>query len=581
MVQGRVRVAADREIIIPGGQDIALRVRIVIAREQVLVHGDHKVFGSAGLEDAGLPESHELDGGFLDLPRFFVVPVRGARVELHGTFARGAAGVLHPHRHGINMVPSLSDVRDLFGEVRVGKAVAEGIAHFPRVFPAAVKRGTDGRSRARVPHHGVRVAGLIVLVPDVNALLLHADVRRGLRVVRDDPGGIVSRVPEVRPLGGIPGGVHDGRGRQRIRGKCVHQPAGGVRPVLRGQEVHDAGKAGQADRADVHARVHGVLLDPPELQRVGRVDQDNDFPEALLRNKVHHGLLVRLQRKGIHHFRIRLELPVPAVGGHVPGLVDAHVRAFSGAPLDDHDRDVLIAIEGAGIRFIEGDRLFELVGEPGLVGAFPGGIGVDQRGIDGEPGVLHGLLEVHDPLRVVVGDARTGGRCPVQRAVNRTPDQGYVFLGGGVQRKRGLPVHHAVFQQHRPFLGFQYRLRFRSRFKRLQVLRGDRPEIRLEVFRILLDIGRLLHDAGLDPERGIDDMRVLGQDHIREHGKYRQRREQSGQAAPYACVFHLCSFPGRISHLRNGRIRDSPTWAARSGPRPWSGRSCPPWAPPR
>ena len=415
-----VGVGGGGEVVGPRLQDIGTRAVGVVGRQVPPVHGDLQGLGLTGLQNAGLAEAHQLDGRLLHAVLPVVVGVRTLGIDLHGLFARHAAGVGDGDGHAHKTAHGLRQPKIAVLKGSVAQPVAEGEGH---VIGIGIVPGISST------HDLILVPGLVVLVADVDALLVD---HIGL--------GVVGNLPLHIAL--VHGGhkVGHGGGREIVIAVGIGQAAGGVPPPR--QDIRHGVDAGDAHIADPQAGVHPILVVFQEvhLEGVGGVEQ-------------HHDLLDRPRR--LHIRQVLHHLPLILVQGQVVGLPEGQINALAPHAGEHHDGRVAILGHGAlhligvnapgGLPHRRGGGKAAAVPYVVLAGAL--GIEVPQRAVDGQAGFLQrgfqvvggGGVDIARPGTAVHQIHRGGGEAADLRALSQGKG---VFL---IQEKgRPLRLHPAA-----------------------------------------------------------------------------------------------------------------------------------------
>ena len=292
-------VRADGEVVVARVHDEGLGVLAVVAGQQAHVHIHGNGLALAGLQGVGLFVVHQLQGGLFNAVLLVVVGVGCAGVQLHDSLAGHIAGVGGGHGHGSGALVAGDDhaVQGLL-KGGVAQAVAEGIDHLVVVAPGAIGGGNGavgvGVSTGRgvgtaVAQHDVRIAGLVVTVAGVDALVLdQVGVDAGaLSKVRSVCPGDVAKVLHGRSQGAV---LDEGIA-QVCRGSH-----GAVQHVGHGVEAVSAGVAHPQDGVNV-----GVVLQVCDLHGVGSIDQHDDLVEIGLCFLDHgHFFITQAQDVSVH-----------------------------------------------------------------------------------------------------------------------------------------------------------------------------------------------------------------------------------------------------------------------------------------
>ena len=220
----------------------------VVGGKLGLVEGHGELLALAGLQQLGLGVAHQLHRGLLDAVGAVVVRVGALRVELDHVLAGHVTGVGDGHlgRAGLAR-PARGEVRPVKGGV--AEAKAKRIADLVGIGEVA---------GVALAQDAVLVAGLVVAVPDVDALLV-AHV-----VVLGEVAGLVKVLVVAEVLGGraLAGVGHVG----------VNGAAGGVDLAREdaAQGLHAVGARGGDDQ---HGLDVGEVRQPVQLN--GRVGVDH------------------------------------------------------------------------------------------------------------------------------------------------------------------------------------------------------------------------------------------------------------------------------------------------------------------
>ena len=160
-----VGVSGGGQVVVAGIQNVGARAVGVKAGQLTPVHRHGDGLTLAGLEQAGLAKAHQLHGGLFHAVFPVVVGVGGLCVDLHRLLAGHIAGVGDTNRHKV-LIPVTVILHIEIGVFKagVGQSVAEGERHHAVVIKVARVAGA---------HDGVLIAGLIVFVADVDALVIN------------------------------------------------------------------------------------------------------------------------------------------------------------------------------------------------------------------------------------------------------------------------------------------------------------------------------------------------------------------------------------------------------------------------
>ena len=186
--------------------------------------------------------------------------VGGGDVQLGDLFAGDRSRVRDSdvHAHCVRVHDNLAQ---LLGEGGVAESVAEGELH-----------------GAGVAGFVPEVVRLVVPVADVDALGVVDEVDAGGVHHLIEGRGVRTRGVGVGCVGVVEGSEVALRGvGEKVVGPGVHRPAGRV--DLTGQQFADGSEARLAGPADPHDGVDRHLVDPPEFEDVGKVQQHDHLAE--------------------------------------------------------------------------------------------------------------------------------------------------------------------------------------------------------------------------------------------------------------------------------------------------------------
>ena len=219
IVHSLMCAVADGEPVVTGIENVAAlgTGRVVsggIPAGHILhVSGDGHGLGGTGRKLGGLAVVQQLDGSLLNTVLLVIIGVGQADIELHNILAGHAAGVLDGHVRGDGLVFKVN-IQVIEGLLKGGVAqtIAERIGNLIVIAPAAVCGRTDCRIGIALPHDGVKIAGLVVFVADVDVLgldngIVHADVGVGVGPLQ---------ITEILGAGGV--GILDGIGIGQMTG---------------------------------------------------------------------------------------------------------------------------------------------------------------------------------------------------------------------------------------------------------------------------------------------------------------------------------------------------------------------------
>ena len=183
---------ADSEPVVTGIENVAaLGTGCVVsggipAGHILHISGDGHGLGGTGRKLGGLAVVQQLDGSLLNTVLLVIVGVGQADIELDNILTGDAAGVGDCDLGGDGLAAEVN-VQRIEGLLKgsVAQTIAERISNLIVIVPAAVRGGTDRRIGIALPHDGVKIAGLVVFVADVDVLgldngIVHADVRVGV-----------------------------------------------------------------------------------------------------------------------------------------------------------------------------------------------------------------------------------------------------------------------------------------------------------------------------------------------------------------------------------------------------------------
>ena len=264
-----VCTVADGEVVVTGIENVAAlgTGRVVgggIPAGHILhVSGDGHGLGGTGRKLGGLAVVQQLDGSLLNTVLLVIIGVGQADIELHNILTGDAAGVLDGHVRGDGLVFKVN-IQVIEGLLKrgVGQTVTERVRNLVVVVPCAAGGGTDGGGGVALPHDGVKIAGFVVFVADVDVLgldngIVHADVGVGIGPLQ---------VAEVLCSGRVC--VLD-----RI---SIGQMAGGADRT--GENVGHTVEAVAARQADLQDGVNtDVVLDLLHLHGAGIIQQNDDL----------------------------------------------------------------------------------------------------------------------------------------------------------------------------------------------------------------------------------------------------------------------------------------------------------------
>ena len=182
IVHCRVRVLRHRDQIFAGIVDIGAPAVRVKRAQRLFAHDQLYPLVLARLDRPCLVKARQFHGRRFHIDFQAVLAVRLLHIELDDLPAFPVTRIVDVGRDLVSLFAGRHlHVPELEG--RVGEAVAEGIRHFLVIVEIAPRRCAE---------HGVFVPGLIVPVPDINALLVDQVFPAVLRLAV--PHGIISEV---------------------------------------------------------------------------------------------------------------------------------------------------------------------------------------------------------------------------------------------------------------------------------------------------------------------------------------------------------------------------------------------------
>ena len=275
-----------------------------------------------------------------------IIGVGQADIELHNILTGDAAGVLDGHVRGDGLVFQI-DIQVVEGLLKrgVGQTVTERVSNLVVVVPCAAGGGTDGGGGIALPHDGVKVAGLVVFVADVDVLgldngIVHADVGVGVGPLQ---------IAEILGAGGA--GVLDGIG--------IGQMAGGADRT--GENVGHTVEAVAARQADLQDSVNtDVVLDLLHLHGAGIIQQNDDL--AAVGRLGGDGCIDKVALVVGQAQRVGLVQVLGGINTGGAGVVAAVFRGGAGNR-DDHDIVVIHAVLPSGVLAVHRGLARLLAGE--------------------------------------------------------------------------------------------------------------------------------------------------------------------------------------------------------------------------
>ena len=456
-------VAADGEVVIARIDDVGAGAVCVIHAH--IFFGDGKLhhFRLARLEEVRLAEGDQFRGRFFDGVLLIVIGIRGLHVDLYHLFARRIARVSDLDGDGEGVVARVQREVGIL-ELRIREAEAEGIDD--RLFIVVIA----GVARA---HHFVGIAGLVILVADVDVFRVVVIVLSRLFVnVRE------GEIAEVDHGGGGEIVVYIG----------VYQPA--RRVVFAAQQFGDGAQALLAART--HPEDGYVFIQQrAALHGVHGVEQDDDFIEVFQCRADEGHLVVAEFQHGL----------IGVFDGGSPDVV-----AFLAHAADEDDGGVVIVFP----RIVLGGGVCGKRGLADVVAALARGalarafeVEIEHDGVDGKARVFKHFL--HGRFQRGI-DGRRAAAADVEGAV----------CTGRAEQRDALCVFEGqvlVLQQH---AALRLYLLGEHRFVRLQffqtVVIGLIVDAVDGIFFVVYHLIRFL------PQIDCDDLRVLQQHGRRQNG---------------------------------------------------------------
>ena len=275
-----------------------------------------------------------------------IIGVGQADIELHNILTGDAAGVLDGHVRGDGLVFKVN-IQVVEGLLKrgVGQTVTERVSNLVVVVPRAAGGGADGGGGITLPHDGVKIAGLVVFVADVDVLgldngIVHADVGVGVGPLQ---------IAEILGAGGA--GVLDGIGIGQMTGGAdrTGEDVGHAVEAVAARQTHLQDGVNTVIVLDL-LHLHGadVIQKDDDLAAVGRLGGDGCIDEVAL-------VVGQAQRVGL----------VQVLGGintGGAGVVAAVFRSRAGNR-DDHDIVVIHAVLPACILTVQCSLTRLLAGE--------------------------------------------------------------------------------------------------------------------------------------------------------------------------------------------------------------------------
>src|SRR5699024_7084230 len=210
-----VGIRCGSQVVVPCLDDIGTDAVSIKGSNVAALDHDVQRLRCTGSQFRGLAEAYQGDGGFLNAVFLVVVGVGALGVDLHRFLARvGIAGVGDGDCH-VELVGHcvISHLHVAVSKVGVAQAVAKGERHGVGI---GIVAGVAGA------HDHIFVAGLIILVSDVNAFLID-HIGAGicgddaLRVALVGDGGEV--LHGGRRIVVVAVGIHQAAGRVDVAGK--------------------------------------------------------------------------------------------------------------------------------------------------------------------------------------------------------------------------------------------------------------------------------------------------------------------------------------------------------------------------
>ena len=352
IVHGLVCAVADGEPVVTGIENIAaLGTGCVVsggipAGHILHIRGDGHGFGGTGRKLGGLAVVQQLDGSLLNAVFLVIIGVGQADIELHNILSGYAAGVGDCDLGGDGLAAEVNAQR-IEGLLKgsVAQTIAERIGDLIVIVPAAVRGGADCRIGIALPHDGVKIAGLVVFVADVDVLrldqgIVHVDVRVGVGPLQ---------VAVVLGAGGV--GVLDGIGIGQMTGgtdRTGENVGYTVEAVAARQTYLQDGVNTVIVLNLLHLHGAGVVQQHNDLAAVGRLGGDGCIDEVAL-------VIGQPQRVGL----------VEVLSGVNTGCAGVVAAVFGGRAgnCDDHDIVVIHAVLPAGILTVQRGLARLLAGE--------------------------------------------------------------------------------------------------------------------------------------------------------------------------------------------------------------------------
>ena len=304
-----VRAVGGGEEVVALVEDIRLGVGIVVAGEVFGRNGDLHFYRLVRA-DFCLFGVEEHDGGLFNEVVPVIFGVRLLYIQLREEVAV-FIGVVGDGDGGGDVAVFAQvdgDVRHFLRVIEIRDAVAEGVDDLFVVIPGgAVGGACRGRSVERRVGDAVVIAGLIILVADVDAFRLDDVIAAAVRRAAETGGAGSAGIDRfVRPTGifahfcvyfadvhiFIAAEVHHRGSGHVFISVCIGQGAGGV--VFAGEHLHDADALIVVDDAHVADGVYFVRAafgDVADLHGVAGVEEDDDRIAGVL-GGVYHGELV-------------------------------------------------------------------------------------------------------------------------------------------------------------------------------------------------------------------------------------------------------------------------------------------------
>ena len=306
---------ANGEIISACFQNICLPVVLVITCNIVQINFYRQRLRLARFQFFRLCIAAQLHSCFFNAAH----GIRGLCIDFHNIFARTAAGIFNScgHRNGVTI--HLHTVQTL-RESRIGKAKTKREADFLTIVPIAIGAVcASGAAGIAAAQHTIFIAGFIISITHINAFCFHDVVARigngrncacticQIKILRIHFCWLSHRI-DIAKLAK----VLCCRCRVCTGCICISQLAG--RHTVTHQHFCHGSQTSLSGAADPQTGVHTVFFQPAKAQRVGAVQQNNDFGKVFL-DMGQHFAFIRLQIQ-IAHFRMQVITLAASAGNH-------------------------------------------------------------------------------------------------------------------------------------------------------------------------------------------------------------------------------------------------------------------------